>query len=560
VRTGFTLIEILVATTLALLLMMSVMQILGIVTTSISEARSTLEMTDRLRTVASQLQRDLDGVTVTMMPPRRPELGEGYFEYIEGPVGPVITTTSATSGNPSGYQPLYVYAYNASLMTSPTAAPTAAAVDSTIGDNDDILMFTTRSKDRPFVGLCASMASGVVESQYAEVAWFVRGTTLYRRVLLIAPNAIPSGLTPSSFTSANPATSYYGKYDVSAHVVSTGVGNNVTIVGNTLGDLTKREYRFAHPYNPTNLQQTFPYDARIWGQLGLPTLRETASKNWTMGTMGALNTGFAPPAFAARDFWTNPFLPWQNGNTTVDITSGTMTAPTNLNDATPPRMSDDVVLNNVIGFDVKAWDPGAPVYSKTVGTNGSVLVLPGDPGYPTGALPAGTAVYSYGAFVDLGWNPTYSTAGYSVPAGAPKPLFNHLGLTPEPNGPVNGPTSGSTPPYPTLQNKSGLAATTSRASTGAAVYNNYLAARVYDTYSTHYEYDGISEAMSGTTIDGGTDGLDNDSTYGADDANEAETAPPYAAPLRGIQVKIRTFDPDSRQIREVTVVQDFLPK
>ena len=38
------------------------------------------------------------------------------------------------------------------------------------------------------------------------------------------------------------------------------------------------------------------------------------------------------------------------------------------------------------------------------------------------------------------------------------------------------------------------------------------------------------------------------------------TSPPYPYPLRGIQVKIRVFEPDSRQVREVTVVQDFLPQ
>ena len=41
---------------------------------------------------------------------------------------------------------------------------------------------------------------------------------------------------------------------------------------------------------------------------------------------------------------------------------------------------------------------------------------------------------------------------------------------------------------------------------------------------------------------------------------EKTKSPPYPAPLRGIQVKIRVFEPDSRQIREVTVVQDFLPQ
>jgi hypothetical protein len=45
-----------------------------------------------------------------------------------------------------------------------------------------------------------------------------------------------------------------------------------------------------------------------------------------------------------------------------------------------------------------------------------------------------------------------------------------------------------------------------------------------------------------------------------DDDTEKLTSPPYPHPLRGIQVKIRVFEPDSRQIREVTVVQDFLPQ
>ena len=66
-------------------------------------------------------------------------------------------------------------------------------------------------------------------------------------------------------------------------------------------------------------------------------------------------------------------------------------------------------------------------------------------------------------------------------------------------------------------------------------------------------------------VDEGTNGFDDDQPgqpgYGiVDDAGEMETSPPYPVPLRAIQVKIRVYEPDSRQIREVTVVQDFLPK
>jgi hypothetical protein len=30
--------------------------------------------------------------------------------------------------------------------------------------------------------------------------------------------------------------------------------------------------------------------------------------------------------------------------------------------------------------------------------------------------------------------------------------------------------------------------------------------------------------------------------------------------MRGVQVKVRVYEPDTRQVREVTVVQDYLPQ
>ena len=62
-------------------------------------------------------------------------------------------------------------------------------------------------------------------------------------------------------------------------------------------------------------------------------------------------------------------------------------------------------------------------------------------------------------------------------------------------------------------------------------------------------------------------GLDDSGVSGVVDdyspqlgVGENLTGPPYPMPLRGIQVKIRTFEPDSKQIREVTVEQTFLPQ
>ena len=90
-------------------------------------------------------------------------------------------------------------------------------------------------------------------------------------------------------------------------------------------------------------------------------------------------------------------------------------------------------------------------------------------------------------------------------------------------------------------------------------------ARVYDTWSTHYENVGLpgltlAQYPVGGFPGRGTNGFDDDGNGIVDDDGEKITSPPYPVPLRGIQVKIRVFEPDSRQIRELTIVQDFLPK
>ena len=65
--------------------------------------------------------------------------------------------------------------------------------DSTVVDTDDILMLTVRSYGEPFVGRLPILGSSSWpsweggQSQVAEVCWFMRGNTLYRRVLLVAP-------------------------------------------------------------------------------------------------------------------------------------------------------------------------------------------------------------------------------------------------------------------------------------------------------------------------------------------------------------------------------------
>jgi len=456
-RNGYTLVEMLVATTLTLIMMGAVATVFGMIGEGISAARATLEMSDALRGTAQRLRADLEGVPVPLVPPYRPEENKGYVEYIEGTTGPSGVTD--TGGN-----------------------------DNTVGDTDDILMFTTRSRGEPFVGRVGGVAT---ESQDAEIAWFVRGRTLYRRVLLVRPDLGP--------WAAGSASGFYNANDLSVRLDRDSSGT-LTLVANSLGDLTKRECRYAHHYRGATAadDDTYPFSASRWGRLGLPTLGECSHGNWAVDQMNPV-TVFGTvtlPNPNVMDFWSNtPFSTWSG----VDPGTGELTAYAG------SRADEDVILSNVIGFDVKAWDPGAPVTS-----NGSVVLLPGDSSYP------GSTVIGYGAYVDLGYGGSSQFGGFSWDYSDTNPPY--------------GPRSELT--------------------------------RTYDTWSLHYEYDGIKETgnRSGLAADAGTNGFDDDGNGLVDDWNEMETQAPYPVPLRGIQIKIRVFEPDSRQIREVTIVQSFLPE
>lgn len=557
-RRGYTIVELLTATLLTLTLLFVVVSIFAMTSESINEARATLEMTDRLRAAEMRLQSDFEGLTVPVDPPRRPEAGEGYLEYQEGGVGPVSPPSMIALNSDTGQ------------------------ADTTAGDFDDILMFTVRSRDAPFVG---RYRGGTIQSNEAEVIWFVRGRTLYRRVLLIAPQVMSdiddnhdgvadatdgNGVVDLADTGGQ---SFYALYDLSARPEADASGTTAGWVLNTLGDLTKRENRYAHRVHPT-LDAAFPWQIARWGQLGLPTLRECSHANW-MTWPDLAGVPVVTPEMAI-DLWNNPH-PWAYPNATVGRTAPEVDAVTGtLLGYEGPRIGEDVILTNVIGFDVKVWDPNAPIFRAVTDSSGtptdltddgviqSVLVTQGDPGYPLALAhyvqdclltappnPNFNRVAS-GAYVDLNYS-AYAAATYHGGDPAYVAVYNQISKF---SGPAD-PRSGVT--------------------------------RVYDTWSFHYEHDGLDEDGDGL-VDEGTDGFessagidddgdgaidedplngideDGDGRDGEDDASivddptEWETSPPYPTPIRGLQVKIRTFEPDSRQVREVTVIADFSPK
>lgn len=388
-RAGLTLIEMLVATTITLMMMAAVVQIFAMIGDTVNDSRAVLELNEQLRGAARRLQLDLEGATALMTPPVSLTDASGYFEYVEGPVGvstqPHAVTNDSTTGLP----------------------------DTAVIDFDDVLMLTTRSADQPFLGRLNNV---LVESPVAEVAWFVRGGRLYRRVLLVLPQA--------SFTSSD-RTTFYQQNDISARWDSAAG----RIVANSLADLLLPKNRYAHP-------QTSPFDIRAWGQfIGLPTLGETSQpmRTWVSPTPST------PPSVSTPiDLLLNPQP--RDGV----LTGGTLGA----------RAYEDVILDHVVGFDVKIWNDAAPVYDQ----NGQLVAS--------------------GNYVDV--------------------------------------NSG------------------------------------YDTYQWFSSYQAWVSSVGNLRFDGfdqNGDGLVD---------NPLEALPPTCP--RGIQVKIRVREPDSRQVREVTLIQDFLPK
>jgi prepilin-type N-terminal cleavage/methylation domain-containing protein len=535
-RSGFTLVEVLTATALTLILMSLLAGVFASITDAVNTSRSTIELNSQLSGVAYRLQKDLEGYTVRP-DPLREDYHDGYLAVLEGPLGTPAFQPSVALPTSGG-----------SIMPG--------VPDTSLADRDDILMLTTRSRHEPFMG---RLGNDTFTSEVAEVAWFLRGTTLYRRVLLVGNPTVPTqpvaspivwweqagtryvrsnlGSPPgppyadasgvNAWTPANQA--FYGYADLSVRLEGgitdpdvTTAGGNPRIVPNTLGDLSIPRNRYCYPTS------AMISDVRLWSPgttagavFGLPVLGECSHPAFRYPTPGGV-----PPVIPGASG--NPFdqmlrrYPYDN----VDPNTGRMSAypdpaadPNNLR-----RINEDVIMTNVLGFDIKVWDPGAPIFASNAGGS-PIAVLPGDvtPVAYTSLL-GGTPV-SYGAYVNLGYAP-----GYNAVAPRPPTHFNGLG-----------------DPRSYLQ-----AGTASPLMAG--VTPNVA---VYDTYTNQYDNDGLDQdGVAGA--DQASNGFDDNAIGGIDDVTERELPPPYPFPLRGIQITIRVIEPDTQQIREIVVQQDFV--
>ncbi len=612
----------LIAVALTLVLMGTVASIFASVSGSIANRRSAIEMNTQLAHVRNVLASDLRGATCTTLPWQRPEASQGYLEIVEGlycDFYPSALTDEdpnniADPGNgelvvgsstvPTGLQPGseirggYVQNFG---------EPTATASNG-LGDYDDILAFTSRNESEPFVGrvpqgnVDANNRSQVdfggwgyntLQSPLAEVVWFAVENppydtgglmgeagfrTVYRRALLVAPwlDYGYSDFSANGGTASRPGVlrildgqndpneideaaaalvAFQERYDISAHVefdLTIGGGTWV-IKANTLADLTKREHRYehhGHVVSGGNDGKTFPFNMMSAGT-NVPASAITIVADDTVSLPGTdanivpLRDGQTVQQFTIRNggkgYVGRPFAHTQGDATArVMVDEGgviryatTGLVPMGQVGPRQSRRGEDLMLSQALAFDVQVYDPEAPVFVyDPTGTT----VSPSDAGWRIAALNLNRATQvSSGAYVDLGYAPLHANIARRL--------------------------TGNNVSIPAISILSGLPNSRSKLGDGRLT-------RVYDTWSLHYENNGIDEDGDGL-VDEGTNGFDDPGSYsdngnplrlGVDDRGEYETAPPYNTPLRAVQVRLRVYEPDSGQIREVTVRQHFVPE
>jgi prepilin-type N-terminal cleavage/methylation domain-containing protein len=380
------------------------------------------------------------------------------------------------------------------------------------------------------------------------------------------------------------------------------------IVANTLGDLTKRENRYEHHFFRHDSGREYPFAVASTGSeyegtdVAIVTDPDFDPPAYPMPTPADVDAVLRDDTFddSVADYVINaPDTP--NGpyhlRPLVYVAEDSITVATTramLNDEgkivrvvhglvplSKERRGEDVMLTDALGFDLRVYDPGAPLFAHRVT---ETILEPTDPAWLNAYLHDdntsgvnslignGNADPSpdfpfvgQGAYVDLGYG------------------YNELGknLTP----PINNPYL-PTPRFANAFTSSTIPWFFTRRTLGD-VYGDQLAPgyAVFDTWSFHYENNGVNEdryRLVGSTwqdadalTDEGTNGLDDPGHYfnpdgtpiiplptrlGPDDVGERETAPPYDKPLRGIQAVLRLYERDSRQVRQVSVNQSFVPE
>lgn len=371
-------------------------------------------------------------------------------------------------------------------------------------------------------------------------------------------------------------------------VLSTVTGNpGLAVAANSLADLSEPHNRFAHvrvPGTQFGLGGTVSsMPVLALGQMPSILNAQTATNVVDIAPPSNSPSVAAPvvrPAFLSGflrpEFVLGEDFVHHDSNTTD-------TSPqNNFNDGWGrERRGEDVLTNNAVGFDVQIFDPGASYFT----TSKPLVVGPGDAGYreayrekltDLAAMPTPTIrQLTRGGFVDLcypvlaggslrGWQPrrddrrdATDDAGIATTNGYLITPFSGLRAY------------GGTNPVTSYQR--------SFFRSGRLVVDGSNRIRLFqptfDTFTSSYERDGFRQDFRrtgtapnfnyrgtvwnespATSIDLGSDGLDTNGLFGADDEDEREVLPPFPIRPEAIRITVRLENPSTRQIRQSSVV------
>ncbi|HUE70000.1 MAG TPA: hypothetical protein VMP01_03855, partial [Pirellulaceae bacterium] len=516
-------LELLVAMALTLLLVYAMAEFYSYVGDTVRDGRAIVEMGSDIRNAVRQLKEDLQQVTAKAKPLASDDLG--FIEIVEG-----AASDTDFNGNLQYDQNLEIADINNDGLVEGRM----------LGDMDDILTMTIRSNGQPWTGHyqffdqnSGQFSQRTVESHLAEVVWFTtfkdlnndgnwdpgeppgndldgdgnnpefeEPRFLVRRMFLIAPNILG--------WRDNAGTDHFGELvDPSPWPrPSPRDGDNI---------FQHNDVSLAAPTFNATLNRW------VWKANSLTTLSRRENRFVHLNLDNPSQNGL----LAGNNFMPNPLQLRPANSLSMQYYTLQNTLQGSVQST---KRGEDLVLPNLLAFDIRVYDPQVVLYGDDP-TNPLAALQPGDPGYNT-VLQVNESnnaytysVVGFGAYVDLGFGrylPNSAYLAYPVPIGLTTkfPLF--FGL-------------------PDAKSASG------------GIVN-------WDSWTTYYERDGLDQfgdAMSGGPYDWAFDGLDNDNQNGVDDAGEFETSPPYLTPLRGIQIRIRMYEPGTRQTRQATIIQDF---
>lgn len=421
VRAGFTLVEMLVSVALVLLMMLMFTEIFQLLSGSMTTQRGISENDQRERLLVTVLKADLDsrtfqyllpfsnfqnfttpaGVSPAPTDPRsylyHKEDRKGYFYISENDpnddTDDFIQFTVSRYANPSRADDTEDFYYGKAVDLSDR-----------VPDPNTNRRRLSFQPNQPEADDGRITADGTSQSSAAEISYFLRGSNLYRRVMLIRePLALSSTQTTQPVAAYNSIPFFLRSASTPAPLYGEAY---------TSGDNFWRDFDFSAftdvvtdpttPYarfhNLGELKNNDPTGSEVLFPLGMPQYRFGFNHDMS-GSSGGLSREFVPSSagsnpelFIGR--FTHEETSHRHFNYPQDATDSSIGGGGNPMDPSGPsllvnpndrvidllrngsRRSEDLVLSNVRSFDIKVFDDGAQDYVD-IGGASAVRFAPG---------------------------------------------------------------------------------------------------------------------------------------------------------------------------------------